>query len=300
MQAFLEPRRTALLTRRVGAVLSFGLVGTGNWADVTHAAGIAAHPQAELVGVWGRDPAKAAALAARHGVRAFGDLDELIAAVDAVAFSVPPDVQAELALPAAEAGKALLLEKPLALSVEAAERLVDAVRAPTVVFFTFRLDPGLAAWYREEVDGRSWDGASVLYLASIFEPGNPFGHSPWRKEQGGLWDVGPHALSALLPALGKVEQVEAVRGPRDEVHLALTHESGAASSVALSLTAPAAVSEVVFWGAEGLVRRPDTGDVDLLAAYGAAIDALLAGETTFDARFGLEVVRVLAAAQSEL
>jgi len=279
-------------------VLSFGLVGTGYWADVTHAAGIAAHPQAELVGVWGRDPAKAAALAAKHGVRAFDDLDELIAAVDAVAFSVPPDVQAELALPAAEAGKSLLLEKPLALSVEAAERLVDAVRAPTVVFFTFRLDPGLAAWYRDEVDGRSWDGASVLYLASIFEPGNPFGHSPWRREQGGLWDVGPHALSALLPALGEVERVEAVRGPRDEVHLALTHESGAASSVALSLTAPAGVSEVVFWGAEGLVRRPDTADVDRLAAYGAAIDALLVGRTTFDASFGLEVVRVLAAAES--
>ena len=281
-------------------MLSFGLLGTGYWADVTHAAGIAAHPQAELVGVWGRDPAKAAALAAKHGVRAFDDLDELIAAVDAVAFSVPPDVQAELALPAAEAGKALLLEKPLALSVEAAERLVDAVRAPTVVFFTFRLDPGLAAWYREEVDGRSWDGASVLYLASIFEPGNPFGHSPWRREQGGLWDVGPHALSALLPALGKVERIEAVRGPRDEVHLALIHESGAASSVALSLTALAGVSEVVFWGAEGLIRRPDTGDVDLVAAYGAAIDALLAGETTFDARFGLEVVRVLAAAESAI
>jgi predicted dehydrogenase len=279
-------------------VLSFGLVGTSYWADVTHAAGIAAHPEAELVGVWGRDPAKAAALAAKHGVRAFDDLDELIAAVDAVAFSVPPDVQAELALPAAEAGRALLLEKPLALSVEAAERLVDAVRAPTVVFFTFRLDPGLAAWYRDEVDGRSWDGASVLYLASIFEPGNPFGHSPWRREQGGLWDVGPHALSALLPALGKVERVEAVRGPRDEVHLALTHESGAASSVALSLTAPAGVSEVVFWGAEGLARRPDTAAVDTIAAYGAAIDALLVGHTTFDASFGLEVVRVLAAAES--
>jgi len=231
-------------------------------------------------------------------VRAFADLDELIAAVDAVAFSVPPDVQAELALPAAEAGKSLLLEKPLALSVEAAERLVDAVRAPTVVFFTFRLDPGLAAWYRDEVDGRSWDGASVLYLASIFEPGNPFGHSPWRREQGGLWDVGPHALSALLPALGKVERVEAVRGPRDEVHLALTHESGAASSVALSLTAPAGVSEVVFWGAEGLARRPDSADVDRIAAYGGAIDALLVGHTTFDASFGLEVVRVLAAAES--
>jgi predicted dehydrogenase len=281
-------------------VLSFGLVGTGYWAGAAHAAGIVAHPEAELVGVWGRDPAKAAALAAKHGVRAFDDLDELIAAVDAVAFSVPPNVQAELALPAAEAGRALLLEKPLALNVEAAQRLVDAVRAPTVVFFTFRLDPGLAAWYREEVDGRSWDGADVLYLASIFEPGNPFGQSPWRREQGGLWDVGPHALSALLPALGKVQRLVAVRGPRDEVHLAFEHDSGAASSAALSLTAPADVNEVVFWGAEGLARRPDAGKVDRIAAYGAAIDALLAGETTFDARFGLEVVRILAAAESDL
>ena len=292
--------RSRVRQRRVGAVLSFGLVGTGYWADVAHAAGIAAHPQAELVGVWGRDPAKAGALATKHGVRTFGDLDELIAAVDAVAFSVPPNVQAELALPAAEAGRALLLEKPLALSVEAAERLVNAVRAPTVVFFTFRLDPGLAAWYREEVDGRSWDGANALYLASIFEPGNPFGQSSWRREQGGLWDVGPHALSALLPALGKVERLVAARGPRDEVHLAFEHESGAASSAALSLTAPADVNEVVFWGAEGLARRPDAGKVDRIAAYGAAIDALLAGETTLDARFGLEVVRILAAAESDL
>jgi hypothetical protein len=92
----------------------------------------------------------------------------------------------------------------------------------------------------------------------------------------------------------------AVRGPRDEVHLALSHESAAASSTALSLTAPAGVNEVVFWGAEGFVRRPDAGNVDQLAAYGAAIDALLVGETNFDARFGLEVVRVLAAAESEL
>ena len=129
------------------------------------------------------------------------------------------------------------------------------MRAPTVVFFTFRFDPRLAAWFRDEVDGRAWDGASALYLASIFEPGNPFGESAWRRVHGGLWDVGPHALSAVLPALGKVERVAAVRGPRDEVHLALAHESGAASSAALSLTAPAGVNEVVFWGAEGFVRQ---------------------------------------------
>jgi predicted dehydrogenase len=281
-------------------MLRFGLIGTGYWADVAHAAGIVAHPEAELVGVWGRDPAKAAALAERHGARAFEDVDELLAAVDAVAFSVPPDVQGELAVRAAEAGKALLLEKPLALTVEAAERIVEAVRAPTVVFFTFRLDPAMAAWYRDAVDGRDWDGASVLYLASIFEPGNPFGESPWRQERGGLWDVGPHALSALLPALGPVEQLEAVRGPRDEAHLVLRHASGAASSVAVSLTAPAAVHEVAFWGADGIVRRPGDGNADVPAAYAAAIDALVAGGSPLDARFGLEVVRVLAAAETRL
>src|SRR4051812_19075638 len=97
-------RRLNVRQRRVGAVLRFGLVGTGYWADFAHAAGIVAHPQAELVGVWGRDPAKAAALAAKHGVRAFDDLDELIAAVDAGALSVPPNVQAELALTAGAAG----------------------------------------------------------------------------------------------------------------------------------------------------------------------------------------------------
>ncbi|MGZ4355141.1 MAG: Gfo/Idh/MocA family protein [Gaiellaceae bacterium] len=278
--------------------MRFGLIGTGYWADVAHAAGIAAHPLAELVGVWGRDEAKASSLAARHGARPFADVDALIDAVDAVAFSVPPDVQADLAVRAAEAGRSLLLEKPLALSVEAAERVVEAVRAPTAVFFTSRFDPTVAEWFRTEVDGRSWDGASVLRLASIFEPGNPFGASPWRRERGALWDLGPHALSALLPTLGPVERVAAVRGPRDEVHLALRHATGAASSVSLSLTAPAGIGETVIWGEAGLARMPD--GVDVAAAYSAAIDALLAGETPFDARLGLEVVRVLADVEARL
>jgi predicted dehydrogenase len=281
-------------------VLRFGLIGTGYWADAAHAAGIDAHPEAELVAVWGRDPAKAAALAERHGARAVEEVDRLFEAVDAVAFSVPPDVQAALAPRAAEAGKALLLEKPVALDVAAADRIADAATAPTVVFFTHRLDPGMAAWYAEHVDGREWDGACVLFLTSIFEDGGPFSESPWRRDRGALWDVGPHALSALVPALGTVEDVVVAHGPRDEVHLALRHDSGAASSVALSLTAPAGVNEAAFWGAEGLVRRPPIDGIDVVRAYCAAIDALLAGETPFDARFGLEVVRVLAEAEAGL
>jgi predicted dehydrogenase len=278
--------------------LRFGLVGTGFWAATVHAAGIAAHPRAELVGVWGRNPAKAETLAGQFGAEQFSDVDELIDAVEAVAFAVPPDLQAELAVRAGAAGRLLLLEKPLALTVEAADRVVEAARAPTVVFFTRRFDPGVGAWFRTEVDGHRWDGGSVTLLSSIFEPGNPFGESEWRRQRGALWDVGPHALALLLPTLGPVEQVAAVRGRADEVHLALRHASGAASSVTLSLTAPAGLTEVVLWGSEGIARMPD--GVDLAAAYAAAIDALLAGESRFDAGFGRDVVRVLATAQQRL
>jgi predicted dehydrogenase len=271
--------------------MRFGLIGTGPWAESLHAPAIAAHPKAELVGVWGRDLAKAERLAAQHGARPFAGVDELIGAVDAVAFAVPPDVQAELAVRAAEAGRALLLEKPLALTLEAADRVMDAVRAPTAVFFTRRFDPATRAWFDSNVDGRSWDGASVLMLSSIYEPGNPFGDSPWRRERGALWDLGPHALALLLPTLGPVSRVAAVRGRGDEVHLALEHESGAASSATVSLTSGAQVTEALFWGPGGDARLPD--DVDASAAYAAAIDALLAGGTPFDARFGREVVRSL-------
>ena len=228
----------------------------------------------------------------------FSDVDQLIAAVDAVASAVPPDVQAELAVRAGEAGRSLLLEKPLALTAEAAEPVVQAVRAPTVVFFTRRFDPGTRRWFAAEVDGHAWEGASMLYLASIFEPGNPFGQSAWRQERGALWDLGPHALALLIPTLGPVESVAAVRGQGDEVHLALRHSTRAASSVTLSLTSPAELTEMLFWGSKGVARLPQ-GD-DLVAAYAAAIDALIAGETPFDAAFGRDVVRVLAAADEQL
>jgi len=279
-------------------VLRFGLIGTGFWAATVHAPGIAAHPGTELVGVWGRDPAKRDTLAAYYGAEPFSDVDGLIGAVDAVAFAVPPDIQSALAVRAAQAGRALLLEKPLALTVEAADRLVEAVRGPTVVFFTARFDPVVSAWFETEVQSSDWDGGAAISLSSIFVPGNPFGESQWRQDRGALWDIGPHALAWLLPTLGPAEQVAAVRGRGDEVHLALRHATGAASSVTLSLTAPVEVTEAVFWGPKGLARMP--GDVDIAAAYAAAIDALLVGDTRFGVELGREVVRVIALADERL
>jgi len=290
---------------RARLTVRFGLLGTGYWADEVHATGLAAHPDVELAGVWGRDPAKAAVVAERHGTVAEPDLDTLLGRVDAVAIALPPDVQAELACRAAERGCHLLLEKPLALTVDAADRAVAAVdRAgvSSVVFFTARFAEPTASWFDEVVAPGEWHGGSVVWLASIFEPGNPFGASPWRREHGALWDIGPHALAALIPGLGPIEDIVAVRGRGDEIHLALGHEAGGASSAILSLTAPEGLAypTIWLWGPSGIAVAPPAGAG--LDAYTRAVSALLesvksGGPHPCDVHFGREIVRVLAAAE---
>ena len=135
-----------------GKSIRFGLVGTGYWAQVAHARALASAPGIDFAAVWGRNTEAAAALAAQHGIAAHVDFDAFLADVDAVAFSVPPDVQSELAVRAAEAGKHLLLEKPVALTEAAAEALAKAVQGAGVasgVFFTCRFQPDISAWLEE-------------------------------------------------------------------------------------------------------------------------------------------------------
>ena len=48
--------------------LRFGVLGTGYWAQEAHASALAASDQAELVAVWGRDPARTDAVASRFGI----------------------------------------------------------------------------------------------------------------------------------------------------------------------------------------------------------------------------------------
>jgi predicted dehydrogenase len=290
--------------------LRFGVLGTGYWAAEAHAAGIVAHDGAELVGVWGRNPAKAEALAGRFGVRGYEDLDALLEAVDAVAIAVPPDVQAELAVRAARAGRHLLLDKPLALSLEQARGVVAAAEAggvASMVFFTLRFKPEVVAWLDSLRATGGWQGAQGIWFASLSTPGNPYAHSAWRRSWGALWDVGPHALSLAVPAIGPVEHVSAGRGLGDTVHLVTGHRGGAASTLSVSLTVPEAATATRFavHGTAGWSSMPVDG-ATVLQAYGQAIDQLAgmvaAGSTEHpcDVRFGAEVVAVLEAAERAL
>lgn len=279
------------------------MLGTGYWAREVHAAALAAHPEVELVGVWGRDPQKALEMGAAFGVPAF-ELDELLESVDAVAIALPPDVQAELAVRAAHAGCHLLLDKPLALTVEAADRVMEAVQErglASVVFFTHRFQPQTIAALEEATSVGGWHGGRVTSFGSIFTEGNPYAGSIWRREFGGLWDIGPHALSLLCPVLGPVAEVTAMAGPRQTTFVTMRHDTGAVSTMELTLdAAPAAArAETLLHGEAGWLALPGF-DGDAQASLGRAITQLLESggtEHPLSVRFGRQVVGVLAAAE---
>lgn len=290
-------------------VMRFGLFGTGPWAEIAHGPALAGHPSVDLVGVWGRNPAKADAFAQRLGTRAYADADELIDAVEAVAIALPPDVQADLAVRAADAGRHLLLDKPLALTVEAADRVVAAVERAgvgAVIFFTRRFFPAVEEFLAEAAT-KDWDGAQITMFSSLYSDDSPFAASPWRRERGALWDTGPHALSIVVPALGPVVEVTAVTGRHAATHVLLRHERGAVSSLALTLDAPpaAATHEVVFYGPAGRVTVWEATRTREEAFYDA-IDRLIADAATgaddevVGVRFGREVVAILARAEAAI
>jgi predicted dehydrogenase len=296
--------------------LRFGLVGTGYWAREVHAAGVAGHPDAELTGVWGRDRDKSAALAGDHGATPYAgddEFDAMLETVDAVVFSVPPSVQAPLALRAAESGRHLLLEKPVALDPGQADAIAAAAQASgvaSVVFFTERFVPEREAWLQERVAADSL-GGHASWLASLRNPGNPFAHSAWRQQEGALWDIGPPALSVLLPVLGPVRAIAGARGVDDLVHLVFSHENGATSTAALSLTMPpdATREGLAFYDEHGWHDRPDSGQAasgDVVSHQQRAVTDLVANvragrtEHRCDVRFGAEVVRILAQCQQVL
>jgi predicted dehydrogenase len=289
--------------------MRFGLFGTGPWAHLAHAPALADHRDVEFVGVWGRDPDKAGTLAAEHGVRAYAEIEELIGDVDAVAIALPPDVQAPIALRAARAGRHLLLDKPVAFTTAEADEIAAAVderNLASVVFFTRRLAQVTVDFLAEARALGGWREARVDHLGSIFTTGSPFGESPWRQQKGGLWDVGPHALAMLLPVLGPVTEVTAMAGPHDMTHALLRHESGAISTLTLSVDAAAdeVRQEIVFAGEAGLRQVPDA-EWQPGQTLGVAISQLIAAaeggpKPDVDVRFGAAVTAVLAACQEAI
>ncbi|RPK69785.1 hypothetical protein EES44_06665 [Streptomyces sp. ADI96-15] len=122
---------------------------------------------------------------------------------------MPPAVQAPLAVRAAAAGRALLLEKPLGADLAAARSVAEAVAehgVPSRLVLTKRYHPapqaflGLAA-------AHDTSGARSCYLHGAFLDGDQA--TAWRLEHGALLGLGPHLLDLLDEAVSPIVQVRA-------------------------------------------------------------------------------------------
>ncbi|EID54507.1 Gfo/Idh/MocA family protein [Saccharomonospora xinjiangensis] len=250
----------------VGSQLRVGLVGAGSWARRVHAPGLADHPATTLSAVWTRRPDAAAELAREYEVAACDTFAELLHRVDAVAFAVPPAAQGDLAVTAAEAGKHLILEKPLAADLAQAERVARAVSSSGVVallFLTLRYALRTRDWLADLAQTGGWAGGSARWLSGALL-GDRYGKAAWRHEIGALGDIGPHALDLIDAALGTITRVVAARHDNGDLwHILLEHDGGATSTVTLASRLPIMPTAVEFtvYGPGGLRvlgREPDS------------------------------------------
>jgi len=260
--------------------MKWGLVGTGPWAYKTHAPSLAAHQDAEFTAVWGRDPRKAAQLAAEYGVEAVTSFEDLLGRVDAISFAIAPGAQASLARQAMARGHAVLLEKPLSTDPAEVRRFADDLHedARALVFLTRLFEPVRGEWLRESI-GQGYTSAHAEWISSALSAGSVYADSAWRHGAGIVWDLLPHVLSQLEPVLGEV--VDASAEPWQEfagLMITLRHAGGSQSLVRMTLSAQPEQREewIRFDGPGGSSTSPRV-DLDFVGAHGRAISALGSG-----------------------
>ncbi len=165
--------------------IRLGVVGTGRIAQVAHLPAAAKARGVQLVGISDPSEELSAKVSARYGVAGYTDTAELLALeLDAVVIATPDRFHLPLGLQALDAGKHVLMEKPLAATASEAQRLVDMARDRGLSLQTGcmkRHDPGmrfaranvsrigrimsLRSWYRVMAAAKA--GMQRTYFASL-------------------------------------------------------------------------------------------------------------------------------------
>jgi predicted dehydrogenase len=251
----------------------FGIVGAGTIAAV-HADAIALLPQASLAAVTDVDPGAARAFAAARGCAAEPSLDALLARpdVDVVCVCVPSGLHAEVGARAAKAGKHLAVEKPIDVTLEAADRLLAAAREAGValtVMSQHRFDPGVIELKRLIDSGAL--GRLVLGEASTkwYRTQAYYDSAAWRGTRaldgGALLNQGIHYVDLLCWCLGQPAEVTAVCATQvhqmeaEDTALALVRfASGALATVSATTAAyPGFTQRLEITGTGGTVIVED-------------------------------------------
>jgi predicted dehydrogenase len=195
----------------------FGIVGPGKVAQV-HADALARIPGATLAAVAGRNEARARELAAPHGAHIEPSLEAMIdrGGIDAVIICTPHPLHAEQGIAAARAGLHVVVEKPMAIKPDDAERLVETADKAHVVLSVI----SQRRWYEpvRRVKGAIEDGrigAAALATVEVLGWRGPeyYAMDPWRGtvvgEGGGvLVNQAVHQLDLLVWFLGAPLEVD--------------------------------------------------------------------------------------------
>ncbi|RKY01037.1 gfo/Idh/MocA family oxidoreductase [Candidatus Poribacteria bacterium] len=193
--------------------LGIGIFGAG-WVAGEHAKAYMNNPHCEIVAIGSRTEEGARAFAERLGiqnVRFYTDFQKFLddPELDALSICTPPHLHAQETIEAAQAGKHILIEKPVALNLEDLRRMDNAVKeagVKTVVSFVLRWNPlfqSIKALLEQGAIGKVFY-AEVDYWHGI---GPWYKQYKWniKKEIGGssLLSAGCHAVDAMRFFLGK-------------------------------------------------------------------------------------------------
>ncbi len=258
-------------------VVKWGIIGCGNVAEFKGGPALYNVANSELIAVMRRDIGKAADFAMRHHAkRYYSKVEELLAdeEVNAVYIATPPHVHASQTIKAAEAGKHVLCEKPMAMTVAECEEMIRACRDNGVQL--------MVAYYRRffpvvvkmrELLGQGKIGRPVMartQVSGFYHPPSD-GTSPWRidpKISGGgfLTDVGSHRIDLLTYLLGEFQEVAAFV---DTVHfdfevddsslLIMRFENGSQAIASFHWNIGASADEFEIEGTKGRLLSRDLG-----------------------------------------
>jgi len=194
------------------ARIRIGVIGPGDIARVRFFPSIAAIPELRLAGVLSRRPESSADIVARHGGRAYGDLDAFLADpdIDAVIVATPHPSHAALSIRALAAGKHVLVEKPMATSLADARHIQAAAASAGRVCMALPFD-ATAPMAEARRLIRAGAIGRVTSVDAVLAHRGPT-HAPWfvdraQSEWGVLADLGVYLISALTFLFGRAASV---------------------------------------------------------------------------------------------
>jgi predicted dehydrogenase len=261
-------------------VVRFGLIGCGDIAAKRVAAALRDAPGSRLDAVSRRQADKAEEFGRRFGARRWHESwEELIRSeVDAVYIATPVDLHARMAIAAAEAGKHVLCEKPMAIEVGECDRMLAAAAASGVklgVAYYRRFYPILLRLKELLQEGAI--GAPVVAEADAFEAFDPGPHHPrrWIVEKshsggGPMFDFGCHRLEVFLNLFGTVAEVGGMsaevaltRGVEDTAVAVLRFERGPVATVRVTHATTESKDTLDVYGRTGSIHIPKLNGPEL-------------------------------------